>query len=241
MLASTSATTMTTTATTTTTTTTKNDDANNSNNYSNNNNNNNHFKTKRDNRDNSNNTNKNSNQEPEKIEIVKKKNQNNIHFATGSSTDIEIKTNKNTNNKNNTSSNSSSSSSSGSNMSMSSRSQIIELNNLNRCKLKRSLTYLLSHGYFQVVRTLIQSRAVDLNETDQWWILNPNINIVNKKCLVVRRDRYRILSRLQTSIDWRVGATQSAPSAMVVGRTPLMLCSMIENDSWAFSIAQVSF
>lgn len=132
----------------------------------------------------------------------------------------------------------------------SARAKIIELNNLNRYKLKRSLTYLLSHGYFKTVRALIQSRSgsgaaatVDLNETDQWWVLNPNINLINKKCVVVRRDRHRILSRLQTSIDFPTAAGRLAsgnePVGMPVGRTPLMLCSMIEDDSWAYSIAQV--
>lgn len=123
--------------------------------------------------------------------------------------------------------------------SCSNRSNIIELNNQNRLRLKRSLTYLMSHGYFQNVRTLIQSHMADLNETDQWWLLNPNINLVNKKCLVIRRDRYRILSRLQTSIDLGGPARFGQPIGMAVGRTPLMLSTMIEDDAWAFSIAQV--
>lgn len=119
------------------------------------------------------------------------------------------------------------------------RTNIIETNNYIRFKLKRSLTYLLSHGYFQTVRSLIQSRLVNLDETDEWWILNPNINIIRKKCLMVRRDRFRILSRLHSSVDWRSGRRFEDTPGMSVGRTSLMLCSMIEDDSWAFSIAQV--
>ena len=122
----------------------------------------------------------------------------------------------------------------------SSYSRSAELNSYYRSKLRRSLTYLITQGYFQTVRSLIQSKTVDLNETDQWWLLNPNVELVNKKCLLVRRDRYRILSRLQSSIDClnRFGSPQLG---IALGRTPLMLCSMIQDDSWAFSIAQVFY
>ena len=122
----------------------------------------------------------------------------------------------------------------------SSYSRSAELNSYYRSKLRRSLTYLITPGYFQTVRSLIQSKTTDLNETDQWWLLNPNVELVNKKCLLVRRDRYRILSRLQSSIDClnRFGSPQLG---IALGRTPLMLCSMIQDDSWAFSIAQVFY
>lgn len=118
----------------------------------------------------------------------------------------------------------------------SSQGNIIEMNNYNRARLKLSLTYLMSHGYFKAVRTLIQSRAADLDQTDEWWLLNPHINLINKKCLLARRDRFRMLTRLQTSIDLK---DHTHSQQMAIGRTPLMMCSMVEDDAWAFSIAQV--
>lgn len=120
--------------------------------------------------------------------------------------------------------------------------KIIEINYYYRSKLKNSLTYLISHGYFPMVRRLIQTRAgndLDLNETDEWWVVNPDINLMYKKCLLARRDKARILNRLQSSLEYSSGDKAASNKGMIVARTALMLCSLIEDDSWAYSIAQV--
>ena len=177
---------------------------------------------------------------------------------------------------------------------------LISLNFYYRNKLKKSLTYLIYCGYFDKIRSLIESSAhagkqattskqyeggteeaginyynntyfypssssgaviekIDINETDEWWIDLPSS--ITKKSL--NQKLYRPLTTAyltnKESMQTPNGATSNslrfslnnleatakekpssapAPVSRTRGRTPLMLCSMIEDNSWSYSIAQ---
>jgi ankyrin repeat protein len=96
---------------------------------------------------------------------------------------------------------------------------VIEQNNLINGKLKKSLTYLLAHGYFNRVCFILKTASLnDLNEKDTWWLdLKSNST-----------------TRPKTSLP-DGGQTDSKG---VRGRTPLMLCSLLTSNEWAWRLTQ---
>jgi ankyrin repeat protein len=127
-------------------------------------------------------------------------------------------------------------------------------NHYYRSKLKMSLTYQICNGYFKNVRAILDSDPssdrLDVNETDEWWVDNEafrrksattNIGIVSSLesnfpivlPLIRGSSQLHKLARMSSkeiiSLDYRKR----------VGRTSLMLCSLIEDDLWAFNIAQM--
>jgi ankyrin repeat protein len=176
---------------------------------------------------------------------------------------------------------------------------LISLNFYYRNKLKKSLTYLIFCGYFDKIRSLIESSAhfkktnkkststaedasslltyisnqnasnnstyqanslneinekIDLNETDEWWIDLPSSII--KKTFNSRPYRPTLTNPLlnnnnhssnkEASLSTSSQLRHSMNEAMLKdkgaiktrGRTPLMLCSLIDDPAWSYSIAQ---
>lgn len=123
-------------------------------------------------------------------------------------------------------------------------------NHYYRNKLKRSLTYNICHGYFKNIRAILDTdphnQFIDVNETDEWWVDNEayrrktattNIGTVStlESTLPIILPLVRNTSKTgrlspneQANLDYRKR----------IGRTSLMLCSLIEDDVWAFSVAQ---
>lgn len=175
---------------------------------------------------------------------------------------------------------------------------LISLNFYYRNKLKKSLTYLIFCGYFDKIRSLIESSAqfkksnknsrdtnseesssllthiannsnhtyqtnslneinekININETDEWWTDLPSSII--KKTFNSKPYRPTLTSSFLNS-NHREALSSSSSStsnqhlrhsmseAMLKdkasiktrGRTPLMLCSLIDDNAWSYSIAQ---
>ncbi|CAF1056820.1 unnamed protein product [Brachionus calyciflorus] len=88
------------------------------------------------------------------------------------------------------------------------------LNNFKNC-----LTYMIYNGHFNEARLLIENSECDLDETDELWVQKYPKMIRKKKQLI----------SLVPNVSY---------SGTLNGRTALMLCSIIEDDSWSYSLAQ---
>lgn len=84
---------------------------------------------------------------------------------------------------------------------------------------KTNLTYLLYSGQFNEARMLIDNGECDLDETDEEWI---------KKFPKLSRKKKFPTPNFQLP-------SYKGP---LHGRTALMMCSMIEDDCWSYSLAQ---
>jgi hypothetical protein len=145
---------------------------------------------------------------------------------------------------------------------------LITVNAYYKNRLKNSLTYLIWHGFFEQSRYLIeeissktpttpqghvlskqnQLKKEVLNETDEWWLENPNINVFNLKKSSAKRaqstDGFKIPritdppENISSGTYLTLFLQDYLAKKKPVGRTPLMLCARIEDESWSYGLAQ---
>lgn len=139
-------------------------------------------------------------------------------------------------------------------------SKMEHLNQLYRSKLKKSLTYLIWSGQFGQVRSVIESSGVNLDETDDWWLSSgsaagSNIKKTAANAGLTQRRATTSMEAVQMVTTYDAPDSRSALRRRLAyeqyltdkqqkrcngktGRTALMLCSLIEDDAWSYSIAQ---
>lgn len=130
------------------------------------------------------------------------------------------------------------------------KNDMVSFNLYCRSRLKKSLTYSICNGNFKNVRILLESigdtnsEQIDVNEKDEWWNPDPAwrngfrqksaasrpISIYNNSTDV---DDLKIILPLV-----RHKTTVTTLHKRGVGRTSLMLCSLIEDKQWAYTIMQ---
>ncbi len=127
-------------------------------------------------------------------------------------------------------------------------------NHYYRNKLKMSLTYQICNGYFKNVRAILDTdpsyERIDVNETDEWWLDNEAFRrksaTANIGILSSLESNFPIVLPLIRNPQQLPKLTKMSPKEIAeldyrkrVGRTSLMLCSLIEDDIWALNIAQI--
>ena len=91
-----------------------------------------------------------------------------------------------------------------------------------RTRLHHSLTYSLARGFFMQAKNLLESGECDLNERDTWWV-----RLIKKK---PRTTAFIMQSK--------VLSVRANTMPLTIRRTPLMYCSLIQDNAVAYSIAQ---
>ena len=133
---------------------------------------------------------------------------------------------------------------------MDSRSDMALFNHYYRNKLRLSLTYTIFHGYFNNVRAILDSSTnedyIDVNETDEWWLDNESFRRKSavhgtKKPesnmpIILPLVRNNTVSKLFKSPLSEQTNSNKKPKT---GRTALQLCSLVEDDTWSYGIAQM--
>ena len=127
---------------------------------------------------------------------------------------------------------------------MNDQKDLVSYNFLFRDKLKKSPTYLIYNGFFTNVRNLIENldgSTFDVDETDSWRTDEPNLynrdGSANVK-MVLPLIRHSNIVNVKNSTTQFTNHEPYFKKPKITGRTPLMLCSLIEDDSWSYGIAQ---
>ena len=131
-----------------------------------------------------------------------------------------------------------------------SRSDMALFNHYYRNKLRLSLTYTIFYGYFNNVRAILDSSTdedyIDVNETDEWWLDNESfrrksavhgtLKPESNMPIVLPLVRNNTVSKLfKSPLSEQTNSNKKAKA----GRTALQLCSLVEDDTWSYGIAQM--
>lgn len=102
-------------------------------------------------------------------------------------------------------------------------------------KRKQSLIYTLRRGYFTQARLLLENNEANPNE-----IYRSTDNSITTITPIINNGSSSITNASQNNpLSVITNLTQVINSAYALdGRTPLMFCSLIEDDTWSYGIAQ---
>ena len=111
-----------------------------------------------------------------------------------------------------------------------------------------------SNSFYQASSLNQLNEKIDINETDEWWIdlpssiikktfnikpYRPALNTFSsKESLQIGGINGRNTSNIQLRHSVNEAVLKGKSAIKTRGRTPLMLCSLIEDPAWSYSIAQ---